>query len=224
MATIVRKRNPRVASSTRSGDPREASGVRKSVRESYYLGIDASYSGYAVVVLNGDVATPIVSKFSGKRDWETVDHVGRLVTIEATLSSIWETLGGMDVSAVCLEGYARNVKQGREESGELGALTKLTLLQHLGRIPCLVAPLQLKKYVTGKTNAKKDDMKLHVFKRWGFETSDDNVADAYGLARIAQALCEGGDGHTGAQREVLSALGNDQSWRLSRTELQERFR
>jgi crossover junction endodeoxyribonuclease RuvC len=146
------------------------------------------------------------------------------VSIEATLAGIMAAVCDLDIRAVCLEGYARNAKMGREEAGELGAITKLQLLQQLHKIPCLVAPLQLKKFVTGKTTAKKDDMKLHVYKRWGFETSDDNVADAYGLARLAQALCEGGDGHTGAQREVLSALGNDQSWRLSKTELHARFR
>ena len=51
-----------------------------------------------------------------------------------------------------------------------------------------VAPTSLKKFVTGKGNAKKDLMLLSVYKRWGFDTTNDNKADAYGLAQFGRAL------------------------------------
>jgi len=47
----------------------------------------------------------------------------------------------------------------------------------------VVTPGELKKFVTGKGNAKKDMMLLHVFKKWGIEFSNHDLADAYSLAR-----------------------------------------
>lgn len=51
-----------------------------------------------------------------------------------------------------------------------------------------ISPNTLKKFATGKGNAKKDAMVLPIFKHWGFEHSSDNVRDAYILAQIARAL------------------------------------
>ena len=54
----------------------------------------------------------------------------------------------------------------------------------------VVPPSTLKKFVTGKGNAKKDQMLLKTFKRWGVEFNDHNVCDAYGLARYGLAELE----------------------------------
>ena len=43
----------------------------------------------------------------------------------------------------------------------------------------------LKQVATGKGNAQKDQVMLGVYKRWQFESDDNNVADAYVLGRIA---------------------------------------
>jgi crossover junction endodeoxyribonuclease RuvC len=45
--------------------------------------------------------------------------------------------------------------------------------------------MTLKKYATGKGTAKKQEMLLQMYKRWGVEFNDDNAADAYALARLA---------------------------------------
>lgn len=51
-----------------------------------------------------------------------------------------------------------------------------------------VTPSQLKKFATGKGNAKKDAMVLPIHKTWNFENNSDNVRDAYVLAQIAKGL------------------------------------
>jgi len=49
----------------------------------------------------------------------------------------------------------------------------------------VVPPSTLKKFVTGKGNCKKDLVLLKVFQKWGVEFSDNNLADAYSLAKFA---------------------------------------
>jgi hypothetical protein len=53
------------------------------------------------------------------------------------------------------------------------------------RTPLLVPPMTLKKFISGKGNAKKDEIMLQIYKRYGVEINENNAADAYGLARIA---------------------------------------
>jgi crossover junction endodeoxyribonuclease RuvC len=44
-----------------------------------------------------------------------------------------------------------------------------------------VSPTALKKYVTGKGNAAKGDMRMAIYKRFSVDIADDNEADAFAL-------------------------------------------
>jgi Holliday junction resolvasome RuvABC endonuclease subunit len=75
--------------------------------------------------------------------------------------------------------------------GELSALVKLTIYDYFDddtRFPVMVPPMTLKKYAAGKGNAKKQEMLLQMYKRWGIEFNDDNAADSYALARLAAGI------------------------------------
>lgn len=48
-----------------------------------------------------------------------------------------------------------------------------------------VAPASLKKYATGKGNAKKPDMRMELYKRTGRDCDDDNQVDAAWLRLMA---------------------------------------
>lgn len=78
--------------------------------------------------------------------------------------------------------------------GELSALVKVTMYDYFqgpNRFPLMVPPMTLKKYAAGKGNAKKQEMLLQMYKRWGIEFNDDNAADSYALARLAAGIAEG---------------------------------
>ncbi len=72
-----------------------------------------------------------------------------------------------------------------------------------GRTVYQVNPMTLHKFVAGTGAAKKDDMKLAVFKRWGSECRTSDEADAIGLA-IMGAMLGGIRPATLAQRESLN--------------------
>lgn len=150
-----------------------------------WVGIDQSYSGFAITLLGEDNSyKTTVAKFESS-------GVERLVEIQNHLkSTLEEALNCCEVSDVAMEGYAYGREFGVAQSGELGGAVKLALygMENLnrGKHPLIVAPTSLKKYVTGRGNGvQKNQMLLQVYKKWGVEFPDDNAADSYGLAHIA---------------------------------------
>lgn len=67
------------------------------------------------------------------------------------------------------------------------------------------APTQVKKFFTGNGRAKKPDMMARATALHGKDVSDDNMADAYALARLARALHLGVP-KTREEAEVLLTL------------------
>ena len=169
-----------------------------------YVGIDQSLSGFGITFLNNDgTHETLVKKFDPKKCGYGVT---RLELIGSWLGGELRERESEEIIAhVCMEGYATHAEFGREKAGELGATVKLELYQH-GRIfPTIVSPLGLKKFILGKGGGKKNEILLGVYKRWAVDFHNDNAADSYGLARIAEAL------HTGKtefvyERQVIAAL------------------
>jgi crossover junction endodeoxyribonuclease RuvC len=150
---------------------------------SCFIGIDPSMTGFAAVAIGAPVTSTlrIVPEFRGVR---------RLAEIREQFTRWLSALPSPE--HVCLEGYANGAKYNREMMGEVGAVTRLVLHDVLGNMnvsafPTLVQPLQVKQFA-GDTKAKKDDLKLLVYKKWGVEFQDHNVVDAYILARMAEAI------------------------------------
>jgi hypothetical protein len=155
-----------------------------------HVGIDQSYSGFAITVLRGENQWTTVYK-SDKRGIE------RLKDIQV---HVMETLFNFEIIDVAMEGYAFG-SQMANMLGELGGMVKLTLLD-FGIYPLIVPPTNLKKYVTGKGNGvPKSQMLLYVYKKWGVEFTDDNAADSYSLARLVAGMHE-----TAYEKEVYDKL------------------
>lgn len=146
------------------------------------IGLDQSYTGFGY-------CTGGVSIKKGFPLGKFVDEVDRLWAIESWLGEQFHAIHtGVDL--IVLEGYSHGAKFGREQAGELGWAVKRTVYDVFGKTPLIVPPTSLKKFVTGKGTAKKNEMLLGVFKRWGVEFSDDNQADAYALEQFGIAAVD----------------------------------
>lgn len=167
-----------------------------------YLGIDQSLTHSGVVVLNsfGYISEHLCIKPKCK-------GVARLEYIKEQLDTLLEFLvcNKRDL-LVCMEGYSYGNMFGKAfELGELGGVIKCWAGSGL-----IVAPTTLKKFITGKGKLekgidKKDIIPRIVKEKWGFETKDDNIADAYGLARIAY-LYDHQDECTKTELECIKAV------------------
>ena len=87
---------------------------------------------------------------------------------------------------ICLEDYAYGVgKSGRLfDIGELGGCLKLLFLSR-GLPIILVPPTVLKKFVTGKGNASKQEVMRDLKQKWGRSFVSSDMADAYALRLLA---------------------------------------
>lgn len=147
------------------------------------VGIDQSYTGFGFSV-DGE---------SKKRSFPASRYpndVERLWQVRQWFREWLELQDNAGVDLVVMEGYANAAKFGREMAGELGGVVKLVTLDVINIPPVVVPPTSLKKFVTGKGNAKKNEMLLGVFKRWGAEFTDDNQADAYSLEKFGHAYLD----------------------------------
>jgi Holliday junction resolvasome RuvABC endonuclease subunit len=152
-------------------------GLPNVIGEEVYLGIDQSYSGFAITALNTTGYKTTVYKAEGR-------GVDRLKDIQA---HVMDTLVNYTILDVAMEGYAFS-SQMANMLGELGGMVKMTL-RDFGIYPLIVPPTNLKKYVTGKGNGiPKSQIMLYAYKKWGVELADDNAADSYGLAHLVAGM------------------------------------
>lgn len=163
-----------------------------------YMGIDQSYSGFATTILAEDGRYQTrVAKFNNS-------GVERLLDIQMYLSGILYR----DITDFAMEGYAYNSKMANM-LGELGAVVKLAVYSEFGIRPLVVPPTSLKKYVTGKgTGVQKNQMLLHVYKKWNVEFKDDNAADSYALAKLVSNSAS-----YAYEKEIYSKLTTDEKHR-----------
>ena len=163
------------------------------------IGIDQSYSGFGVTIMDVDSDAYYTVVFKGEGI-----GIDRLLDIQNKLWDIIKENANINTAevSVAMEGYAFG-SQMANMAGELGAIVKLLLHNLLhnrhGQYPYIIPPTVLKKYVTGKGNGvQKNQILLQVYKNWGVEFNDDNAADSYSLAHLAA-----GKGKLAHQREIF---------------------
>ena len=149
-----------------------------------FVGIDPSLTETGLIILGEDakiIHQELISTASNQ------EIESRLLKIKNCISSLLVNEKLEKFFYVSIEGLSFMSK------GQ--AVTQLAGLHYLLRIFLyerekdiifdVIAPTALKKFVSGKGNVKKELILLHVFKKWGIEFENSNLADAYGLARMA---------------------------------------
>jgi crossover junction endodeoxyribonuclease RuvC len=146
-----------------------------------YIGIDPSYSSTGLIHLDKDANIQKQETITvNKKGTNTVWRLGKVK--EKLIDPIIKMHSEQDIK-VCMEGPSYNSKGSYVlQMGALNYFIQYWLAT--AKIDYTVrTPGELKKFVTGKGNCKKDLILLKVFKKWGVEFECDDLADAYGLAR-----------------------------------------
>lgn len=162
------------------------------------MGIDPSLNSttYCFLWVRGK---PNIGKISvGKKR-----GVPRLLHIERNIEHL---LLDCPPKLIVIEGYSYASTHQAHQAGELGGI--LRRLFHVYGVRWVdVPPPTLKKFITGKGNADKNLVLLHVYKRWGLELKNDDEADAFGLAKVGAYLVGADDSDLiKPQKEALKTI------------------
>ena len=147
------------------------------------VGIDQSANHTGVAVLASD-GTLLLSELIEPKTRDTV----RLVDIYNTLDALLAKHAPYDIGV--WESYSMKSQHRAFLLGEVGGIVQILLSRYSARVESC-APKSLKKFVALSGDASKGEMKAAVARRWGVRFTDDNLADAYGLARFGFALLDG---------------------------------
>lgn len=140
------------------------------------LGIDHAIRHIGVVAISSP--SEIIHQAVIKPKLE--DGIERLKEI---YDSIKEAIDKIKPNIVVLEGYAFNKPFQAHQIGEIGGIIKLLCAIKKQQV-VTVPPKRVKIFATGSGNATKDLVLLSVYKNFGQEFKNSDLADAYVLALI----------------------------------------
>ena len=154
-------------------------------KDNVYIGIDQSLTGFGLTALSS-VDPKQYQTWVYKSPYFGIE---RLVDIKGWIGDTLDYVQELnaEIIDVAIEGSVLQ-SPAALKLGELAAIVKLELYERDKIFPLQVSPMTLKKFAAGKGNAKKQEMLMQMYKRWGVEFSDDNAADSYALARLVSGL------------------------------------
>ena len=157
---------------------------KKCITDPKFVGLDLSYSGTGLIVLDniGEILEQKLISTNPKDDTED-----RLIQIENEIKFIPNIVG---LKVVFVEGPSYSSRGDQMlQMGALNIFIRIFFRKNNVNYR-VIAPQTLKKWVAKTGRAAKEMMLLHIYKRWGIEFENNNLADAYGLARMAQVTME----------------------------------
>jgi len=176
----------------------------RSFRSRSYVGIDPSITstGIAIIThLDEKTVSRQTCLLKTPPEW---DETIRLQYLRNTAKDFIRHFGWLPIIGSAIEGPSLySVNQKDKLGGVRGVLR--VLLADLGEEPpAVIPPSSLKKFFTGKGDAKKDRMIAAAEIKWGSLSEDE--ADAAGLAEFAQALYDPPPALTRKQLEAIHGI------------------
>jgi len=149
------------------------------------LGLDLSYTGTGLVVIDGDEVLRRQLICTEPTDGTDIE---RCIAIALQVS---RAVTRFDIKVAGIENYAYGKIAGGEKLGELGGVIKHRLYS-LDVVWVTYPPQSLKKWVLGKAYTRDEGKRrmIKAARNFGCNTYDDNVADAFWVAKWAQALVD----------------------------------
>lgn len=159
------------------------------------MGLDLSLTSTGVAVFDSaSISTQVISS-SHKAERRLQDLRDKIMGV----------VSKQKVDLCVVEGYAFGRPNVMAPMGELGGVVKLALYMD-GIETLIIPPTRVKKFATGRGQAKKDEVRLSVYKRWGFEAKTNDEIDAYVLVRIGMAYAGMDNTLTKSQQEIINSV------------------
>lgn len=162
------------------------------------VGVDPSLTGTAVWSSSG------YSKEFSSRKAEGIK--GRLNRYDKLIQGVLDAIQ-FEPEVIAIEGYLAQIKGHGIGLVEYGWQLRVELMRKWPKAKLIeISPSLLKKFASGKGNADKVAVASGLTKRYGVVFTSDNMADAFGLMRIALMMAQREDPENNAQGQVWQKL------------------
>jgi len=151
----------------------------KKSTDPIFVGMDPSYNGFAIILLDKDANIVEQKLFKSDSKLEAEDRIIQLEKEFKFVANIRQ-LKKLYIEGPSYASRGAFVLQ----MGALHFFIRIFFRKKNIEYK-VITPGTIKKFITGKGTAKKDLMLLKVYKKFGVEFEDDNLCDAYSLARLA---------------------------------------
>jgi len=168
------------------------------------LGIDPSLSGFAYALTTPALDEPMLDRLRSK---PAMSVRGRMDRYDLLTRPVYQLVREFRPALTLIEGYAFAVagtQRGQSDRAELGGILRWRLDRWTTIVE--VPPSTLKKFGTGKGNAKKAEVVSAVSRRYDRNFKTDDEADAWVLMELGRCLLGQTEPETKAQREALDKL------------------
>lgn len=147
-----------------------------SVENMRFCGIDPSTkTGLVVLDMNGEVVLAEEIKADTTHDPARMIEIMKIIQYHLN----------PETDKVIIEGFAFGAR-GKAVDFQYGLGWIIRAMLYENKFSYVEAtPSQVKKFASNKGNAKKDDLVLPIYKKWGFESYSDNIRDALVMAKMA---------------------------------------
>jgi len=158
----------------------------------YYMGLDLSVRGAAAVILDADgqVVDHGVWGEDLPRGVPVKRKIERLIYIADKIISMGKVWSGYTSAGrglnIGIEDYAYRMRGAQNDLGEIHGAVKTQIWLALGGVPTMIVASSARKKVLGKgrfSKGRKGKQEIiEAVRERGFDTDNDNVADAYVVA------------------------------------------
>lgn len=162
------------------------------------LGIDLSLNSTAITCLD-DTNKHVVYFFTKikslstkfERSYYLNKDLIDMTRLNFVSTKIKEILTTEEPDYVAIEDYSYASVGQQFDIGELGGVIKLMIIKEFETPLRLYKPTQIKQFITGKGHSPKSVILTAIYKRYKidfseYESSADDVADSYGIAKMLQ--------------------------------------
>lgn len=150
------------------------------MRNVRYVGIDPSLSGTGLVILDESANVVLAESFEAGKESDPSRFIKLSEKIRNHLNPTTDK--------VLIEGFSYGSRgAGVSKMYGIGWMFRIMLEQEKFKWG-EVAPTIVKKFGSGKGSAKKEDLILPVYKKWGFESNNNDITDAYIIARMMWSM------------------------------------
>ena len=170
-----------------AGSDQSPSTEPASGKSGIVMGLDPSLTATAIFILDGDgneIHHQVVKTKAGEFILDRYEQI---------VAQVSQAVDKFDPSLVVIEGLGLGyTNRATSQLDGLHFVIRWELRAPMEpETVVVVPPMTLKKWVCGKGNARKELMLMKTLKRWGLEFYDDNLCDAYCLARWGLAYLAG---------------------------------